>query len=112
MSRDKIIENVFREYYVPLYPKDKPISEMTPYEQGLYKETLTLGNKILNALYKPQIDEGKLKNIGIEWLNSHNKNCAKLPKCKLGFNCIGHICELGIEDLAQVLIYRKSEWLG
>jgi hypothetical protein len=47
------IEKVFRDYYVPLYPKDKPISEMTSYEQGLYKTTRIIGDMIITNFLKP-----------------------------------------------------------
>ena len=36
-SEKQIAEEVFREFIVPLYPKDKPLSEMTSYEKGEYK---------------------------------------------------------------------------
>ena len=47
---EEIAEKVFREYFVPLYSLDKPISEMTSYEQGTYKQTLRLTYLILSAL--------------------------------------------------------------
>ena len=43
---EKSAEEAFRSYYVPLYSKDKPISEMTSTEQGLYKNTLVIANMI------------------------------------------------------------------
>jgi len=49
----KVANEAFRTEFVPLYPKDKPISEMTPYEQGLYKQilriTLTIHKALSNA---------------------------------------------------------------
>ena len=37
-----IADRIFRGYFVPLYPDDKPISEMTSYERGMYKQTLMI----------------------------------------------------------------------
>lgn len=52
MDKKVIIEKVFRDYYVPLYPKDKPISEMTQYEQGMYKTTMVIGDMIISNFLK------------------------------------------------------------
>ena len=38
-------EKLFRSYVVPLYPKDKPISEMTPWEQSKYREICLIYNQ-------------------------------------------------------------------
>ncbi|GAG08180.1 unnamed protein product [marine sediment metagenome] len=50
MKLTEIADKVFREYYVPLYPKDKPISEMTPYEQGLHKQVFLLVDRVITIL--------------------------------------------------------------
>jgi len=55
LDEGKVAEKVFRDYYVPNYPLNTPISDMTPYEQGLYKQTLRLAHAITLA-YK----EGRL----------------------------------------------------
>jgi hypothetical protein len=65
---NKIIEEIFRNYYVPLYPKDKPISEMTQYEQGCYKQLLVLGPMFLSAFIK------KMKDIEPEFAQIINDN--------------------------------------
>ena len=53
---EDIAEEVFRGFYVPLYPKDKPIHEMTPTEQGMYKNTLSIVQAIHN-LYNPKTEK-------------------------------------------------------
>lgn len=37
-----IAEKIFREEFVPLYPKDKPLSEMTGYENSVYRQCLRI----------------------------------------------------------------------
>jgi uncharacterized small protein (DUF1192 family) len=44
------VENIFREMYVPLYPRDKPISGMTSYEQGLYKQVKSIASALSNRI--------------------------------------------------------------
>ena len=64
----KITEKIFRSYYVPLYPKDKPISEMTSTEQGMYKETLNITTMAFFGLKSLENEPGRpsrrLKGIG------------------------------------------------
>lgn len=50
-------ELVIRAHYMPLYPIDKPISEMTPYEQGLLKRN-GLSQAIANAICAARHDKG------------------------------------------------------
>ena len=54
MNREELIEEVFRQIYVPLYPVDKPIYEMTFYEQGLYKQVRIIAIAILAGISKKQ----------------------------------------------------------
>ena len=46
----EIAEKVFRLEYVPLYPEDMPISEMTPYEQGMYKTILLITTSVYSEI--------------------------------------------------------------
>jgi hypothetical protein len=41
------VREVFNELYVPLYPKDMPLLEMTPYEQGLYKQVQNIAQALV-----------------------------------------------------------------
>lgn len=50
-------ELVIRTHYMPLYPIDKPISEMTPYEQGLLKRS-GLSQTIANAICEARHGKG------------------------------------------------------
>ena len=54
MSQEELIEKVFRQIYVPFYPVDKPIYEMTSYEQGLYKQVRIIAIAILAGISKKQ----------------------------------------------------------
>ena len=56
----KSTEEVFRNYYVPFYPVDKPISEMTAYEQGLYKQVSLIAMTVIKAI-KERFDLVKKK---------------------------------------------------
>ena len=42
--RKEIASKIFREVFVPLYPKDKPLSEMTGYENSVYRQCLQIVN--------------------------------------------------------------------
>lgn len=54
---EKIIEKVFRGYYVPLYREDMPICEMTQYEQGLYKNAFAVGQLIMQSIVAEILDK-------------------------------------------------------
>ena len=54
MNQEELIEEVFRQIYVPLYPVGKPIYEMTSYEQGLYKQVRIIAIAILAGISKKQ----------------------------------------------------------
>ena len=49
MSREELIEKVFRELFVPLYPKDKPLPTIIPYEQGMFKMVSSIADALLQA---------------------------------------------------------------
>ena len=53
---EKTAEKVFRNYYVPLYPNDKPISEMTQYEQGLHCQVRLITTSVIIAIQEKSID--------------------------------------------------------
>ena len=38
VTLERRVEMFLRGHFVPLYPEDKPIGEMTPYEQGCFKQ--------------------------------------------------------------------------
>jgi len=46
---EKIVEKCARNYYVPLYPDNKAIEEMTQYEQGLIKHFRAISGVIAQA---------------------------------------------------------------
>ena len=54
MNQEELIEEVFRQIYVPLYPVGKPIYEMTSCEQGLYKQVRIIAIAILAGISKKQ----------------------------------------------------------
>lgn len=57
---DIVIDAFLREYFVPLYRKDKPISEMTPYEQGLFRNfPRFLLKTALLALVREEVDNAR-----------------------------------------------------
>ena len=93
----KIAEKVFRDYYVSLYPKDKPISEMTSLEQGMYNQTLFITTMIVEQVEAElkkviRIDEGKI-----------NKILNKTSGCST--NCIS------CKELAKVISDHSAEIL-
>ena len=53
---NKLAEEIFRDIYVPLYPKDKPISEMTQYEQGLHCQVRLITTSVIIAIQEKSID--------------------------------------------------------
>lgn len=50
-SLEELVEKIFRDYVVPLYPKDKPIKQMTSYEIGQYNFVLTIVTLTAQAIY-------------------------------------------------------------
>ena len=47
---EKIADDIFRDYYVPLYSKDKPLCEMTSYETGVYRTTQMVVSMTIQAI--------------------------------------------------------------
>ena len=47
---EKIADDIFRDYYVPLYSKDKPLREMTSYETGVYRTTQMVVSMTIQAI--------------------------------------------------------------
>ena len=54
---EKIADDIFRDYYVPLYSKDKPLREMTSYETGVYRTTQMVVSMTIQAIYNKLKEE-------------------------------------------------------
>lgn len=52
----ELTESIFRGMCVPLYPKDKPINEMTSTEQGMYRNTYGIVYMVVQLIRGIEID--------------------------------------------------------
>lgn len=85
-------ERVVREHIVPLYPQDKPIHEMTPYERGWFRCGLIplIESALTDAMREQAERDAALRDVLItaieEVINAYgDKGWAKSAMCqKLG----------------------------
>lgn len=99
----KIAEDVFRSYYVPLYPKDKPISEMTSTEQGMYKQTISLTMMIIFSIRSLLLEKAPKEKQGIKFhsgrQNSDISEYSPTDNQKIGFNQANMLWRKMIEEI-------------
>jgi len=81
-NANKKAEEIIRSLYLPLYPIDKPIYEMTHYEQGMFRQLLIPLSDALSQAW----EEGYNKRVCEEGLGEafKAKECRQKETIKKG----------------------------